>query len=292
MATIDNKVTFEEFRSRCEDKSTITTKGQLYVGTFDYDTVNGKNITRTVATPVPIENALLVRDAAQAGGLNWKSVADVLLAAKEKQDTSVKNADNVTSKINEHNISDIFEDDGTTVKKSKTTNELLETGSVGSNLVSDIFETDEVMGNVTPVVKKAAVALTTSFSGAWTNVTPTSTPVSSAYYISGNQGVELCEISFFDSTISDSIATAKPYVHGFATIDFTKISDGGEYICPLGWCSFLVNSAASSVFYFAKVAGAGAGACTVAVYQNGDVRDTTGQYKQYQISDFRIRVIQ
>ena len=78
MATIDNGLTFEEFRKRCEDKSTITTKGQLYVGTSVHDTVNGKQITRTVATPEPVKYALLVRDDTQAGGLNWKSVAEVL----------------------------------------------------------------------------------------------------------------------------------------------------------------------------------------------------------------------
>lgn len=128
MATIDDKVTFEEFRKRCEDKSTITTKGQLYVGTSDHDTVNGKQITRTVATPEPTEYALLVRDDTQAGGLNWKPVVDVLLAAKNAgQSTSVESADyaktagvasNVESQINGHNITDIFESDGTIVKNA------------------------------------------------------------------------------------------------------------------------------------------------------------------------------
>lgn len=128
MATIDDKVTFEEFRKRCEDKGTITAKGQLYVGTSDHDTVNGKQTTRTVATPEPTEHALLVRDDTQAGGLGWKPVADVLSAAKNAgQSTSVESADyartagaasNVESQINGHDISIIFETDGITVKEA------------------------------------------------------------------------------------------------------------------------------------------------------------------------------
>ena len=150
MATIDNKVTFEEFRKRCEDKSTITTKGQLYVGTSDHDTVNGKQITRTVATPEPIEYALLVRDDTQAGGLNWKSVADVLSAAKNDghQSTSVESADNaktagvasnVESQINGHNITTIFESDGITAKEATNVSQ-----AINGKSISTIFESDGI----------------------------------------------------------------------------------------------------------------------------------------------------
>lgn len=166
MATIDNKITFEEFRKRCEDKSTITTKGQLYVGTSNHDTVNGKQITRTVATPEPVEYALLVRDDTQAGGLNWKSVAEVLSAAANDghQSTSVESAhyaktagvaSNVESQINGHDISVIFETDGTTVKEATEAANVSQT--INGQNISSIFESNGT------TVKNATNAVNTDF---------------------------------------------------------------------------------------------------------------------------------
>lgn len=173
MATIDNKVTFEEFRKRCEDKSTITTKGQLYVGTSDHDAVNGKQITRTVATPEPIKYTLLVRDDTQAGGLNWKSVADVLSAAKNDghQSTYVESADNaktagvasnVESQINGHDISVIFETDGTTVKEATEAANVSQT--INGQNISSIFESNGT------TVKNATNTTNTDFTNSeWSN---------------------------------------------------------------------------------------------------------------------------
>lgn len=85
MVIIDNNITFEEFRNRCEDKNTLTEKGQLYAGTGNAITINSNEVAQTTATPAPSANALLVRDSDQLSGLNWKPVLDVLLAARRNE---------------------------------------------------------------------------------------------------------------------------------------------------------------------------------------------------------------
>lgn len=82
MATIDNNITFEEFRNRCEDKNTLTGKGQLYAGTGSTIVVNSRVAAQTTSTPVPSANALLVQDLEQSSGLNWKPVFDVICDAR------------------------------------------------------------------------------------------------------------------------------------------------------------------------------------------------------------------
>lgn len=107
MSTIDNNRSFEEFRKRCEDKNTLKNKGTLYVGTGSSSTAtNGTPIWTTTSTPPPLENSLLVKDASQEGGLNWKSVANVLNdATAAGQTTSVKD---VQSTIKNIEIVDFF----------------------------------------------------------------------------------------------------------------------------------------------------------------------------------------
>lgn len=235
MATIDNGLTFEEFRKRCEDKSTITTKGQLYVGTSVHDTVNGKQITRTVATPEPVEYALLVRDDTQAGGLNWKSVAEVLSAASNDghQSTSVESAhnaktagvaSNVESQINGHDISVIFETDGTTVKEATEAANVSQT--INGQNISSIFESN---GTTVKNATNAINATKTSFSGDWTYVTTGEKNLPYGFV----EDFSLYEVIFFD----DSIGTAsyeKPYVHGFFYLDVEKLKSVGAYCCPIG----------------------------------------------------------
>ena len=234
MATIDDRLTFEEFRKRCEDKSTITTKGQLYVGTSDHDTVNGKQITRTVATPEPVEYALLVRDDTQAGGLNWKSVADVLSAAKNDghQSTSVERADytttagvasNVESQINGHDISVIFETDGTTVKEATEAANVSQ--FINGQNISSIFENDgTTVKNATNAVN-ATNAKKTSFSGDWRDSEQSKAEVA---YLNGR----LFEIEFFDDSFSTGVRP--PYVHGFFVANQDTLKENTKYNCPLG----------------------------------------------------------
>ena len=107
MSTIDNNRSFEEFRKRCEDKNTLKDKGSLYVGTGSSNTTsNGAAVWTTTSTPSPSENSLLVKDLSQEGGLNWKSVSDVLNdAATAGQTTSVKD---VQSTIQNIKIVDFF----------------------------------------------------------------------------------------------------------------------------------------------------------------------------------------
>lgn len=234
MATIGNRVTFEEFRSRCEDKSTITKQGQLYVGTSDYDAVNGKNIIKTVATPPPVANSLLVLDTSQEGGLGWKTVADVLLAAKnEPQSTTVLNADyansasNVTSKINNHSISDIFESDGVTVKKSTDVSKTIN----GKN-ISTIFENDGTTAKNATNAVNATNAEKTSFSRDWTKVENKTGDGVSIFYSDLDNTTALYEIVFFDDSLGN-YNQGLPYVHGFFYVDSEKLKNRGVYCCPL-----------------------------------------------------------
>lgn len=83
MSTIGNNVTAKDFRERAEDKNTLYQKGTLYVGTGGGNT-GGTNAYETVATPLPEENSVLVKDDAQEGGLGWKNIVDAVNAAAEK----------------------------------------------------------------------------------------------------------------------------------------------------------------------------------------------------------------
>ena len=83
MSTIENNVTAKEFRERVEDKNTLDKKGTLYVGTGGRNTEE-PNAYKTVATPPPEENSVLVKDDTQEGGLGWKNIVDAVNAAAEK----------------------------------------------------------------------------------------------------------------------------------------------------------------------------------------------------------------
>lgn len=80
MSTIENNVTAKEFRERVEDKNTLDKKGVLYVGTGERNTEE-TNAYKTVATPLPKENSVLVKDDTQEGGLGWKNIVDAVNAA-------------------------------------------------------------------------------------------------------------------------------------------------------------------------------------------------------------------
>lgn len=83
MSTIGNKVTAKDFRERVEDKNTLYQKGTLYVGTGEGN-AGETNAYKTVATPLPEENSVLVKDDVKEGGLGWKNIVDMVNAAAEK----------------------------------------------------------------------------------------------------------------------------------------------------------------------------------------------------------------
>ena len=79
---------------------------------------------------------------------------------------SVTSATNVTSTIAGNKITDIFENDGTTVSKAKEATEALNvSGAIGGINLTDIFESSG--GNITKQVKMANKASTADYLNAW-----------------------------------------------------------------------------------------------------------------------------
>ena len=77
MSTIENNVTAKNFRLRAEDKNTLSQKGSMYVGTGNKSSED-PTVCETVATTLPEENSVLVKDDTQIGGLGWKNIVDVI----------------------------------------------------------------------------------------------------------------------------------------------------------------------------------------------------------------------
>ena len=109
MSTIENNVTAKEFRERVEDKKTLDKKGTLYVGTGERNTEE-PNAYKTVATPPPEENSVLVKDDTQVGGLGWKNIVDAVNAAASdpKNPKAVSYATNATTAQNYGRNGDIY----------------------------------------------------------------------------------------------------------------------------------------------------------------------------------------
>lgn len=113
MSTIADKSTFVNFRERCEDKNTLNQKGTMYVGTGKTTDAlgDGTKVSVTVATPQPEENALLVKDDSMEGGVNWKSVAEVLNDANAAGQIT-------TAKVSEYSNKAESSDNATNVKET------------------------------------------------------------------------------------------------------------------------------------------------------------------------------
>lgn len=104
--TIDSGLEASKMRRKMESKDTLATKGALYVGTGipDKDLFT---VTKSIAPAASDDNKVLVADSSKEVG--WR--IDTCPMA-----TEATTATTVSTNIGKAKITDIFEDDGTTVK--------------------------------------------------------------------------------------------------------------------------------------------------------------------------------
>ena len=88
MSTIKNGITYSEFRRRCEDKNTLTSKGSLYMGT---GVIDEDGIRETVELPPPSESErkFLVSDA--SGNTRWDDLYKIMTASAYNEATKEPN---------------------------------------------------------------------------------------------------------------------------------------------------------------------------------------------------------
>ena len=88
MSTIQNGITYSEFRKRCEDKNTLTRKGSLYIGTgVKEDEVY--EVYKTAELLPPSERKFLVSDA--SGNTRWDDLYKIMTASAYNEATKEPN---------------------------------------------------------------------------------------------------------------------------------------------------------------------------------------------------------
>ena len=87
MSTIQNGITYSEFRRRCEDKNTLTSKGSLYIGTGEIK--DGVYKTAELLPPSESERKFLVSDA--SGNTRWDDLYKIMTASAYNEATKEPN---------------------------------------------------------------------------------------------------------------------------------------------------------------------------------------------------------
>lgn len=87
MSTIENGITYFEFRSRCEDKNTLTSKGSLYIGTGRKN--NEVYETEELKPPKTEGRKYLVSDA--SGNTRWDDLYKIMTASAYNEATKEPN---------------------------------------------------------------------------------------------------------------------------------------------------------------------------------------------------------
>ena len=146
-ATIEGGLEASKMRRKMESKDTLATKGALYVGTGIPDK-DAFTITKSIAPEADDNGKVLVADSESAVG--W--------AIKEcPKATEATTATTVSTTIGKAKITDIFEDDGTTVKTAAMAKGLQSNTAESTGVGNTWYEFDGNSNNLGSLVRPTII---------------------------------------------------------------------------------------------------------------------------------------